>query len=143
MEVAASAIAIIQITTQIATCVVKTKKLWGQAQEFPEDVQALVMRLQCLHTIFDAMEQQLNDDSLCSVQSNALVRTNLDCCQKSLRTLQTTADDLLSQLNTKKGLKRKLATVKMTIGNDGLDRLKNRLNESIEILKLSITAWNM
>ncbi|KAJ4169308.1 hypothetical protein NW754_016342 [Fusarium falciforme] len=144
METAASIIAFVQITTEIAKCVIKTKKLWDQAQELPEDIQALILRLQCHQPIFDAMQQQLqHDDSLCSVQNDSLVRTNLDCCQMSLKTLQSTADDLISQLNAKKGLKRKLAAVKLALGKDGLDRLKNRLSESIELLKLSIMAWDM
>ncbi|EEU48025.1 uncharacterized protein NECHADRAFT_75185 [Fusarium vanettenii 77-13-4] len=144
METAASIIAFVQITTEIAKCVIKTKKLWDQAQELPEDIQALILRLQCHQPIFDAMQQQLqHDDSLCSVQNDSLVRTNLDCCQMSLKTLQSTADDLISQLNAKKGLKRKLAAVKLALGKDGLDRLKNRLSESIELLKLSIMAWDI
>ncbi|KAI8688745.1 hypothetical protein NCS55_00129100 [Fusarium keratoplasticum] len=144
METAASIIAFVQITTEIAKCVIKTKKLWDQAQELPEDIQALIMRLQCYQPIFDAMQQQLqHDDSLCSVQNDSLVKTNLDCCKLSLKTLQSTSDDLLSQLNAKKGLKRKLAAVKLALGKDNLDRLKNRLSESIELLKLAIMAWDM
>ncbi|RSL79902.1 hypothetical protein CEP51_006991 [Fusarium floridanum] len=144
METAASIIAFVQITTEIAKCVIKTKKLWDQAQELPEDIQALIMRLQCHQPIFDAMQQQLqHDDTLCSVQNDSLVQTNLDCCKMSLKTLQSTSDELLSQLNAKKGLKRKLAAVKLALGKDSLDRLKNRLSESIELLKLAIMAWDM
>lgn len=144
MEAAASIIAFVQITTEIAKCVIKTKKLWDQAQELPEDIQALILRLQCHQPIFDAMQQQLqHDDSLCSVQNDSLVQTNLDCCKMSLKTLQSTSDDLISQLNAKKGLKRKLAAVKLALGKDNLDRLKNRLGESIELLKLAIVAWDM
>ncbi|KAJ4324475.1 hypothetical protein N0V84_003899 [Fusarium piperis] len=144
METAASIVAFVQVTAEITKCIIKTKKLWDQAQELPEDIQALIMRLQCHQPIFDAMQQQLqHDDSLCSVQNDSLVRTNLDCCQMSLKTLQSTADDLMSRLDAKKGLKRKLAAVKLALGKDGLDRLKNRLSESIELLKLSIMAWDM
>ncbi|WAO84119.1 Hypothetical protein NCS54_00132500 [Fusarium falciforme] len=144
METAASIVAFVQVGTEIAKCVIKTKKLWDQAQELPEDIQALIMRLQCYQPIFDAMQQQLqHDDSLCSVQNDSLVQTNLDCCKMSLKNLQSTSDDLLSQLNAKKGLKRKLAAVKLALGKDNLDRLKNRLSESIELLKLAIMAWDM
>ncbi|KAJ4271366.1 hypothetical protein NW762_000068 [Fusarium torreyae] len=144
MEVAASAIAFVQIATEIGKCVIKTKKLWDQAQDLPEEIQALILRLHGYKSIFAAMQHQVpNQELLYALPSYSLVVDNLRASKEALKLLDKSADDLIKKLDAKKGLKRKLAAVKIAIGKEGLDRLTNRLNEAISLLNLSLQAWNM
>ncbi|KAM0546988.1 hypothetical protein ACHAPJ_010531 [Fusarium lateritium] len=144
MEVAASAIAFVQIATEIGKCVIKTKKLWDQARDLPEEIQTLILRLHGYKSIFAAMQYQVpNHELLYTLPSYSLVVDNLKASKEALELLDKSADDLIKKLDAKKGLKRKLAAVKTAIGKEGLDRLTNRLNEAISLLNLSLQAWNM
>ncbi|KAF5021388.1 hypothetical protein F66182_6577 [Fusarium sp. NRRL 66182] len=145
MEAAASIIAFVQIASEIGKCVVKTKQIWDQAQDLPEELQALILRLQSYKSIFETMQQHQvpRHESCYALPTYSLVDDNLKASMKALQLLGNSADDLISKLAAKKGLKRRLAAVKIAIGKDNLDRLTNRLNEAIGLLNLSLQAWSM
>ncbi|KAM5377349.1 hypothetical protein ACJZ2D_005030 [Fusarium nematophilum] len=144
MEAAASVIAFVQISTEIVKCMVKTKQIWEQAQDLPEDARYLVDRLQYYKPIFENIQKQLFcDDFASTMQNDSLVLNSLDFCQKAHEKLEGIANDLHQQLSTKKGLKRRLSAVRVVIGRDKLELFKERLSDSIELLKLSVMAWDM
>ncbi|KAF5671028.1 hypothetical protein FHETE_4284 [Fusarium heterosporum] len=144
METAASVIAFAQVAAAIGKCAVKTKKLWDQAQDLPDEIQALILRLQSYESIFQIMDKQFPiQQHLQSLPTYPLVQDNLRTSIGALELLREKADSLMSHLDAKKGLRRKLAAVKIIIGKDNSDQLKNRLNDSIALLNLSLQAWNM
>ncbi|KAF4343702.1 hypothetical protein FBEOM_2375 [Fusarium beomiforme] len=144
MEVAASVIAFVQIATEIGKCVIKTKRLWDQAQDLPQETQVLIMRLQAYKSIFEALDQQYpNQEVFNTLPTFSLVQDNLRASMEALQLLKNNADHVSSKLEVKTGLKRRLAAVKVAIGKESSDRLTTRLNESIALLSLALQAWNM
>lgn len=144
MEAAASIIAFVQISTEIGKCVIKTKRLWDQAQDLPQETQLLLKRLQGYKSIFEVLDQQYpNQQSFNMLPTFSLVQDNLRASMEALELLRQNADYISSKLEVKTGLKRKLAAVKITIGKESLDALTTRLNESISLLNLAIQAWHM
>lgn len=144
MEAAASIIAFGQVAAAIGKCVIKSKKLWDQAQDLPDEIQALILRLQGYESIFQVMDKQYPDQQyLQALPTYSLVQDNLKVSMGALALLRDNADHLITKLDAKKGLKRKLAAVKMILGKDSSDQLKDRLNDSIALLNLSCQAWNM
>ncbi|ENH61410.1 hypothetical protein FOC1_g10016225 [Fusarium oxysporum f. sp. cubense race 1] len=73
----------------------------------------------------------------------SLVQDNLRASMEALELLRQNADYVSSKLEVKTGLKRKLAAVKIAIGKESSDRLISRLNESVTLLGLALTAWNI
>uniref|UniRef100_A0A0D2XAK1 Uncharacterized protein n=1 Tax=Fusarium oxysporum (strain Fo5176) TaxID=660025 RepID=A0A0D2XAK1_FUSOF len=71
------------------------------------------------------------------------VQDNLRASMEALELLRQNADYVSSKLEVKAGLKRKLAAVKIAIGKESSDRLITRLNESVTLLGLALTAWNI
>lgn len=144
MEAAASIIAFGQVAAAIGKCVIKAKKLWDQAQDLPDEIQALILRLQGYESIFQVMDKQYPDQQyLQALPTYSLVQDNLKVSMGALALLRDNADHLITKLDAKKGLKRKLAAVKIILGKDSSDQLKDRLNDSIALLNLSCQAWNM
>ncbi|KAG5663717.1 hypothetical protein KAF25_006302 [Fusarium avenaceum] len=144
MEAAASIIAFGQVAAAIGKCVIKAKKLWDQAQDLPDEIQALILRLQGYESIFQVMDKQYpNQQYLQTLPTYSLVQDNLKVSMGALALLRDNADHLITKLDAKKGMKRKLAAVKMILGKDSSDQLKDRLNDSIALLNLSCQAWNM
>ncbi|QGI59232.1 uncharacterized protein FFB20_04252 [Fusarium fujikuroi] len=144
MEAAASIIAFVQISTEIGKCVIKTKRLWDQAQDLPQETQLLLKRLQGYKSIFEALDQQYpNQQSFTMLPTFSLVQDNLRASMEALELLRQNADHISSKLEVKTGLRRKVAAVKITIGKESLDALTTRLNESISLLNLAIQAWHM
>ncbi|KAF4470777.1 hypothetical protein FALBO_2329 [Fusarium albosuccineum] len=144
MEAAASVIAFVQISAEVVKCMVKTKQLWDQSRDLPGEIQGLIKRLEGYIPIFKSIQKQLcSQDFVSALEDDVLIADSLAFCMRAHRTLESTVEDLTLQLNAKKGFKRRLAAVKMVIGKDKLDQLKNKLTESIELLNLSFMAWNM
>ncbi|CEI64675.1 hypothetical protein FVEN_g3188 [Fusarium venenatum] len=144
MEAAASIIAFLQVAQGIAKCTVKTKQLWDQAQDIPEEMQSLILRLHSYKSIFEVMHQQFpNQESFCSLPTFSLVQDNLRASMSALELLDESAEHLVAKINAKKGLKRKLAAFKIAIEKENSDRLIKRLHDSIALLNLSLQAWNM
>ncbi|KAJ3522352.1 hypothetical protein NM208_g12897 [Fusarium decemcellulare] len=144
MEAAASVIAFVQISTEVVKCMVKTKQLWDQSRDLPGEIQGLIKRLEGYIPIFKGIQKQLcSQDFVSALEDDMLIADSLAFCMRAHRTLESTVEDLTLQLNAKKGFKRRLAAVKMVIGKDKLDQLKNKLSDSIELLNLSCMAWNM
>ncbi|KAM0342683.1 hypothetical protein ACHAPU_009293 [Fusarium lateritium] len=144
MEAAASVIAFAQVAAAIGKCAVKTKKLWDEAHDFPDEIRTLLLRLQGYESIFQVMANRFPAQQYLQIlPTYSIVQDNLNVSMGALDLLRENADHLISKLDAKKGLKRKLAAVKIIIGKDNLDQLKNRLNESIALLSLSVQAWNM
>ncbi|PTD12921.1 hypothetical protein FCULG_00003623 [Fusarium culmorum] len=140
MEAAASIIAFLQVAQSIAKCAVKTKQLWDQAQDMPEEMQSLILRLHSYKSIFEVMHQQFpNQESFRSLPTFSLVQYNLRASMSALELLNGNAEHLVAKVDAKKGMKRKLATFKMAIGRENSDRLIKRLHESIALLNLAIT----
>lgn len=144
MEAAASIIAFLQVAQSIAKCAIKTKQLWDQAQDIPEEMQSLILRLHSYKSIFEVMHQQFpNQESFRSLPTFSLVQDNLRASMSALELLNGNAEHLVAKVDAKKGMKRKLATFKMAIGRENSDRLIKRLHDSIALLNLSLQAWNM
>jgi hypothetical protein len=144
MEAAASIIAFLQVAQGIAKCAIKTKKLWDQAQDIPEEMQSLILRLHSYKSIFEVMHQQFpNQESFCSLPTFSLVQDNLRASMSALELLDESAEHLVTKIDAKKGLKRKLTAFKIAIGKENSDRLIKRLHDSIALLNLSLQAWNM
>ncbi|KAJ4004321.1 hypothetical protein NW766_011625 [Fusarium irregulare] len=144
METAASIIAFIQVAQEIGICAWKTKKLWDQAQDLPEEMQSLMLRLQSYKSIFEVMDRQFpNQESFCSLPAFSLVQDNLKASMSQLHLIVSNTDRLIAKVDAKKGLKRKLVAFKMVIGKENSDRLIKALQESIALLNLSLQAWNM
>jgi len=144
METAASIIAFVQVAQEIGKCAWKTKKLWDQAQDLPEEMQSLMLRLHNYKSIFEVMDRQFpNQESFCSLPAFSLVQDNLKASMSQLRLIISNTDNLIAKIDAKKGLKRKLVAFKMVIGKENSERLTKALQESIALLNLSLQAWNM
>jgi hypothetical protein len=144
MEAAASIIAFVQLAESIGKCAIKTKQLWDQAQDMPEEMQSLILRLHSYKSIFEVMHRQFpNQEAFCSLPTFSLVQDNLKASMSALELLSGNAEQLVAKIEAKKGLKRKLTAFKMVVGREDTDRLTKRLHDSIALLNLSLQAWNM
>ncbi|OBS26921.1 hypothetical protein FPOA_00862 [Fusarium poae] len=145
METAASIIAFVQITAEVVKCMVKAKQIWDQSKDLPKEIRDLIGRVQHYKTIFENMHDQVsNDTDEFSLKSNdSLVVNSLVILNQAHQALESFVNDLGAQLERKKGLKRRLLAIKMSMGRDTIERLKTGLSDALELLDASERAYNM
>ncbi|KAL4730142.1 hypothetical protein ACLX1H_002173 [Fusarium chlamydosporum] len=146
MEAAASVIAFVQITTDIVKCMVKVKQIWDQSKDLPKEIRDLIGRVQHYKRIFENMHDQLcsnTDGFFCLKSNDSLILDSLKILNQAHEALESFVSDLGSQLERKKGFKRKLLAIRMVMGRDTIERLKSGLSDALELLDESERAYRL
>ncbi|KAI1205285.1 uncharacterized protein F4807DRAFT_443459 [Annulohypoxylon truncatum] len=134
--VVASGIAVAQVAGTAAGAVIKLKRLWEEVKNVPENIADLMEQIDCLdpalweaeqHFIQNQLPPQLWDDT-------AAVRS-AKYCRKALQNLTDVAEDLASQVNSKKKVERGISRVKVILKKGCLHNLERRLGTAVRMLE--------
>ena len=137
MEVAASAIAVMQLCFQIVDSVQRVRTFVRSVKEAPEELQGLIDRIdflwQLLSKIKDLIERQRELSS--HNASMTLISTALAPCLSSVKRLEDNVDQLRGGINHQSTLQRKRRALRYVIRKDILRELSNNINENITNLQ--------
>ncbi|KAI0890754.1 uncharacterized protein GGS22DRAFT_151742 [Annulohypoxylon maeteangense] len=138
LGVIASSIAVAQVAGKAAGTVIKLKRLWDEVQDIPENVADLMEQIDCLDPALWEAEQHFiqNQLSPCLWNDTAAIRS-AKYCRKALRKLTDVADDLASQINSKRRAERGISRVKVLLKKDRLRDLERRLESAVRLLQLA------
>lgn len=144
LGVAASVIAVAQVSGQVAKLVYKVAKIREHIQDVPEEVSDLVHFLELLSsTLLDIDRMFLRKDIPSEALNNSAAKASLEYCQNACRTLMDIAIKLDDSIISKKGFRRKIATVKVALVKDTLQRLEKGIDRSLQLLRMSMSLYNM
>lgn len=144
MEVAASSIAFVQAATGIAKCIIKAKQFWSQVQDVPEDIQDLIIDLEVWKVTLTDVGSQLHDNVIPpSFWSNSSVKQSLSLAERAHIALDSLVRDMDKQLQSKKGMRRKMVAAKICIKKDALERFEKKLSRSLRLLQTSLQAYQL
>ncbi|KAI1095081.1 hypothetical protein F5B19DRAFT_489975 [Rostrohypoxylon terebratum] len=115
LGVIASGIALAQIAGTAAGAVVKLKKLWDEEAE--------------QQVIQNQLPPQLWDDA-------AAIRST-KYCRKALQKLTCVAEDLASQIHSRRRIERGVSRTKILLKKDALQKLEQRLGNAVGMLQLA------
>ncbi|KAI0377506.1 hypothetical protein F5Y04DRAFT_291741 [Hypomontagnella monticulosa] len=138
LGVAASGIAVAQITIQVGSTVLKLKKLWEEIKDVPDDIADLMDQIDCLEPVVWEAENSLNQGDLPSLVWDSLAsKPATNYCRKALRNLTAMIDELNAQISSARGGRRKLIAAKVLLKKDSLKKLEKRLENAVRMLTLA------
>lgn len=143
MEVAASGIAVFQAASSVVKSINRTRELWRQVKDVPEEIAELIDELELLEPLFSTIEAQFNSsDMLPPYWDATYAMMSLDRCRRAHATLSEMILELDARLSSKKGAKRMVAAAKILPKRASIDRYKSRLSASIRLLQYAHGCLN-
>lgn len=144
LGVAASGIAIAQISLQVGGAVRKLKQLWNEVKDVPDDIADLMEHIDCLSLAVWESENNIEQNSLPSiVWDDSASKLASTYCRKALRNLTTMIDELNLQIDNAKKGRRKIAAFQVLLKKDLLKKLEKRLENAIRTLSLAQQSYLM
>ncbi|KAI0891720.1 hypothetical protein F4806DRAFT_500705 [Annulohypoxylon nitens] len=138
LGVIASGIAIAQVAGTAAGAVVKLKKLWDEVKNVPEIISDLMEQIDCLDPILWEAEQQVLQNRLPpQLWDDTVAIRSTRYCRKALQKLTCVADDLASQINSKRRIDRGISRTKVLLKKDRLRDLEQHLESAVRMLQLA------
>jgi hypothetical protein len=132
LSVVASGIAVGTLVVQVGQSIPKLKDCWRQMQEAPGSIKLQLRQLEQLHQILRSIE-----DGQAQSQGLSLPADSLAMCREGADELSALVDELARRLHEKKSWSNKKALLQVVLKKDEVKRLKERLNEAIQLLQLA------
>lgn len=129
---------VINTVPRVATLIYQTHQLWQEFRGVPDGISGLVEHLKALEPIFAEIEDHFNQDDV-----SASFKNCLDLSKKAYDSLGTIVADMRDQLQAKKSIKRKYATVKIMLNKSVVERLEQSMSRCMTFLQLAIQAYQM
>ncbi|KAI8161998.1 hypothetical protein KHU50_008016 [Colletotrichum sp. SAR 10_65] len=144
---AASVIAIAEITAKIGISSMKLKKLWEDLQNVPERLKDLVEEMEFWRSMMRQIEKQIRASSS-SVHQQLLEDLNLRAacgrCRSALDSLAHFVETLQEDVDRSKGRWQKIKLMKKTLSSTGpLDALDKRLHRAFSTLQGLLNVYNL
>lgn len=138
MQLATGGLALVQAIPRVATGIIQTYKLCQEIKEAPTEIIDLVEELKSYESIFVEIETQFHEGSV----SDGL-QQSFEQSKRAHANLEELAKELRSELESKKGIRRRLAPIQVVLRKSTLERLEKRLARCVRILQLSVNAYQM
>lgn len=144
LSVIASGIAVAQVAGTAAGAIIKLKKLWDEVKNVPESVSDLMEQIDCLDPILWEAEQQVIQNQLPpQLWDDKVAIRSTKYCRKALQKLTCLADDLASQIYSKRRMERGISRAKVLLKKDRLRDLEQGLDSAVRILQLAQQGYLM
>ncbi|KAI1453100.1 hypothetical protein F4805DRAFT_388003 [Annulohypoxylon moriforme] len=144
LGVAASGIAIIQISVQVGSAILKFKKLWDEVRDVPDDIANLLEQIDCLSPVISEVESNLSQGDLPSTIWDGLAsKHTVRYCRNALQSLTDMTDQLNMQITTARKGRRKAAAFKVLLKKDSLRKFEKRLEHAIRMLALAQQSYHV
>ncbi|KAI5462146.1 hypothetical protein BGZ63DRAFT_206122 [Mariannaea sp. PMI_226] len=140
---AASIIAIIQLATQIANSIVIAGQLWEQVQNLPDEVRDMLSEMEVHGALFEEIEDELQLDGHTHFRNEQSARRILGMARLAYKALHNLIEDMNTRINSKKGIRKKVTLVKITLKKDTLEQYQKKLARSSELLQMTLQVYQM
>ncbi|RYP07837.1 hypothetical protein DL765_008990 [Monosporascus sp. GIB2] len=142
LGVAASGIAIAQVTSQVGVAVVKLKKFCDEVKDVPDDIANLLQQIDCLDPALCEAENSFESTGLPAMLWNdAAAKRSTTYCRNALKALTEIVDEMAVQIKHHRRLNRKVASVKVVLRKDTLKKLEKRLENAVRMLTLAQQSY--
>lgn len=146
LGIAASSIAIAQISSQVGGAILKLRGLLNEVKDVPDDIDFLMKLLECLEPMVWQTERCFYDTETAlppTVWDDQAAKHSTRLCGVVLKELTTMVHELSLQINHPKKVNRKIAAVKVVLKKDVIEKLEKRLEAVIDILKVAQGNYTM
>ena len=138
MDVVASGITIGALAASIAKSVVKLKACWEAIHDASDDIHFLVKRVELLSLVLkDIQDDQTQNPVSSLLLDGSTISTCLETCKAAADRLGQLAEKMATSIQSSRQLKRKLASVKVVVKKNKIERFEAELQSCISLLQLS------
>lgn len=142
LGIAASGIAVAQLSSQVGGAVFKLKQLWDEVKDVPEDIADLMEQIDCLGPVFWEAENNFDQSGLPSIVWDQLAsKSTTMYCRKALGNLTQMVNELSRQIGNPSKSRRKIAAAKVLLKKDLLKKLERRLENAVRMLTLAQQSY--
>ncbi|KAI0535007.1 hypothetical protein GGR58DRAFT_27062 [Xylaria digitata] len=142
LSVAASGIAVAQVSAQVGKSIIKLKQLWDEIQDAPSTIRDLLDQIECLDPALWEAENTFGQTSLPPMfWDDSLASRSTAYCRKVLSSLTELVDELTLQINRPGKLRSKLACAKVVLKKEQLKSLERRLQNAVRMLALAQQSY--
>ncbi|KAL0934999.1 uncharacterized protein CTRU02_209590 [Colletotrichum truncatum] len=138
LGLAASIIAVVDMTGKAVKLSVKLKYLWNEVKDVPttllekaeelQDIEEFLREAECQSTLQPVPHSVWNDKFMQKAITKARV---------AMSDLQATIEDLNAQVTDKRRYKRKFATARVLIHKDSLEAMERKLDRALNLFKMA------
>lgn len=129
---------VINSVPRVATLIYQTHQLWQEFRGVSDGISGLVEHLKALEPIFAEIEDHFSQHDV-----SASFKNCLQLSKQAYDSLGTIVADMREQLQAKKSIKRKYATVKIMLNKSVVERLEQSMSRCMTFLQLAIQAYQM
>jgi hypothetical protein len=129
-----------------ARTVFRLKQLWSEVKEILETIQALMFKVELFEPIILEMEQATKATPIIGqdvVDWGGAIGRSSEHCQRQLKGLYNLISDLEAAITAQRRFKRGSAKVKVALGGSRLAEFERRMRDVVDILVITMSAWNM
>ncbi|KAF2972023.1 hypothetical protein GQX73_g1509 [Xylaria multiplex] len=142
LSVAASGIAVAQVSVQVGKSIIKLKQLWDEIQDVPSTIGDLLDQIECLDPALWEADNTFSQASLPPIfWDNSLASRSTAYCRKALCSLTELVDELALQINRPGKIISKLAYAKVVLKKEQLKSLERRLQNAVRMLTLAQQSY--
>ena len=142
LSIVASGVSIAAFAGQIASSVLKLKSLIDQVKDAPDDIKLLIDEIETFQFLLVEIEEDQSrypySEMLAGSQSASRLLQN---CQRGVEQLQKVVDEMATDVENIKPLKRKLLTAKIVWKRNKIEGYRNALASSVRLLTLSYQIY--
>ena len=142
LSIAASGIAVAQVTGQVGKAVVKLRRLLDEIKNVPDDIADLMQQIDCIDPALFEAEANFNDTGLPSMLWNdTAAKRNAAYCRSALGSLTKLVDELSQDIQHSRKLQNKIGAIKVLLKKDMLLKLEKRLEHAVRMLTFAQLSY--
>lgn len=135
--VVASGVAVAQLAGSIIAASLTVKRLLADVKELPESFTLLLDQITVLTPVLAEASCGATGSSATANALDGALNAAAAHCSKALDQLQTLAAELSGQIEQSRGLRRRLAAVKVALRKDIILKHEKRLSSAVQLLSVA------
>ncbi|OHF01138.1 hypothetical protein CORC01_03452 [Colletotrichum orchidophilum] len=146
LGLAASVIAVVDMTTKVGGATFKLMKLWNEVKEVPIMLLQKAERMQDLEDFLLDAEDQIQNSPLPQAffNTNHRLQQHIQKVRRALDEVQNLVDDLQTKLAARKdGFRNRLLSTKVVFRKDELMALDRKLDAALYLFSIAQMQWIM
>ncbi|KAI3557706.1 hypothetical protein CABS01_07904 [Colletotrichum abscissum] len=146
LGLAASVIAMVDVTAKVGSATLKLMKLWNEVKEVPTMLLQKAERVRDLEDFLLDAEDHIQSSPLPQAfwSTNYRLRQHIEKVRRALDEVQDMVDDLQAKLTARKdGFRSKLLSTKVVFRKDELKALDTKLDAALGLFSIAQMQWIM
>jgi hypothetical protein len=135
-----SGFAVADMAGQVASGLLKLKKLWDEVHDAPNTIAGLIRKLEIMQPVVMVIEEEFADTVSMPRKHDATI-LSLSYCRQAIDSLDHLVTDLKAEIESPKKLKRGRAKAKVVLGKELLAKCEKRLEDALQILSLAYQCY--